>query len=398
MLVGDESTMNVTMDTYPQHSNTGLGPTRESSQTPPTLGVLGYQQSSPQGNGAFGGLINGIGGMKLTGESTFNDKQAFEPFSHQLNNRHSATSFQFAANEYTNGFLNRPTMQQSLSGFGDMPRTERPRPLSEQIFYPNQYDLYGGGMAGPNSPHDPSASFGHQAYFGNGSFGRINRQQSAISSPRSAGFPSQYEDPRAAFPRPQSLNFGNHRTPSYAGPGGDYSAYGRNMPMSPQYPMTPMSPMGPYGSGAGTPRVQRQAEDYTHNLRSSLLEEFRVSSKTNKKYELKDIYNHVVEFSGDQHGSRFIQNKLETANSDEKERVFKEILPNALQLMTDVFGNYVIQKFFEHGNQVQKTKLASNMQSHVLTLSRQMYGCRVVQKVSWVVCPFRLHHANMICF
>lgn len=63
----------------------------------------------------------------------------------------------------------------------------------------------------------------------------------------------------------------------------------------------------------------------------------------------QDIVGSIVEFSGDQHGSRFIQQKLETANSEEKQLVFDEILPNALQLMTDVFGNYVIQKFFEHG-------------------------------------------------
>lgn len=90
----------------------------------------------------------------------------------------------------------------------------------------------------------------------------------------------------------------------------------------------------------------------------------------------------MVEFSGDQHGSRFIQQKLETANSDEKEQVFREIQPNCLQLMTDVFGNYVVQKLFEHGNQTQKKILANQMKSHVLTLSTQMYGCRVVQKVS----------------
>ena len=95
----------------------------------------------------------------------------------------------------------------------------------------------------------------------------------------------------------------------------------------------------------------------------------------------KDIYNYIVEFSGDQHGSRFIQQKLETANSDEKDQVFRELYPNAIQLMTDVFGNYVIQKFFEHGNQSQKKTLANQMRTHILTLSTQMYGCRVVQKV-----------------
>ena len=48
--------------------------------------------------------------------------------------------------------------------------------------------------------------------------------------------------------------------------------------------------------------------------------------------------------SMDQFGSRFIQQKLETASTEEKNMVFHEIIPQALSLMTDVFGNYVIQK------------------------------------------------------
>lgn len=48
--------------------------------------------------------------------------------------------------------------------------------------------------------------------------------------------------------------------------------------------------------------------------------------------------------SADQYGSRFIQQKLETATTDEKNMVFDEIVPHALSLMTDVFGNYVVQK------------------------------------------------------
>ncbi|KAI5864670.1 ARM repeat-containing protein [Durotheca rogersii] len=122
-------------------------------------------------------------------------------------------------------------------------------------------------------------------------------------------------------------------------------------------------------------------QDPGKGVRSVLLEEFRSNVKTNnKRYELKDIYSYIVEFSGDQHGSRFIQEKLQTANSDEKDQVFREIEPNALQLMKDVFGNYVIQKFFEHGNQVQKKIIAAQMKGKVTELSTQMYACRVVQK------------------
>ncbi|KIW47386.1 uncharacterized protein PV06_00086 [Exophiala oligosperma] len=129
-----------------------------------------------------------------------------------------------------------------------------------------------------------------------------------------------------------------------------------------------------------TSRIPTRDLEQNPIARSAVLDDFRLNSKTNKRFELKDIYTYVVEFSGDQHGSRFIQQKLETANSDEKEQIFKEIQPNLLQLMTDVFGNYVIQKMFEHGNQSQKKVLANQMRGHVMHLSLQMYGCRVVQK------------------
>jgi len=95
----------------------------------------------------------------------------------------------------------------------------------------------------------------------------------------------------------------------------------------------------------------------------------------------QEIYNHSVEFSGNQHGSKFIQNKLETATSDEKDRIFCEIMPNAIQLMKDIYGNYVIQKFFERGDQSQKTALFNVMSGKVYELSCQIYGCRVVQTV-----------------
>ncbi|KAK2764936.1 mRNA binding protein puf3 [Arachnomyces sp. PD_36] len=155
-----------------------------------------------------------------------------------------------------------------------------------------------------------------------------------------------------------------------------------NYPGAKLSPLPGFYPMPHLNNLAAAPVVSRGPRENDPNqiTRSPLLEEFRANSKGNKRYELKDIYNHIVEFSGDQHGSRFIQQKLETANSDEKDQVFREIQPNSLQLMGDVFGNYVVQKLFEHGNQPQKKILANQMKGHILTLSTQMYGCRVVQK------------------
>ncbi|KAH8310045.1 hypothetical protein KR044_011151, partial [Drosophila immigrans] len=129
------------------------------------------------------------------------------------------------------------------------------------------------------------------------------------------------------------------------------------------------------GAGAGAPQPGR----------SRLLEDFR-----NQRYpnlQLRDLTNHIVEFSQDQHGSRFIQQKLERATSAEKQMVFNEILGAAYSLMTDVFGNYVIQKFFEFGTPEQKNTLGMQVKGHVLQLALQMYGCRVIQKALESISP-----------
>ncbi|CAH1438400.1 unnamed protein product [Lactuca virosa] len=116
---------------------------------------------------------------------------------------------------------------------------------------------------------------------------------------------------------------------------------------------------------------------------SSLLDELK--NNKNKSFELSDVVDHVIEFSTDQYGSRFIQQKLESATVEEKNIIFPEIVPHARSLMTDVFGNYVIQKFFEHGTKSQRRELAGQLIGHVLPLSLQMYGCRVIQKALEVV-------------
>ncbi|KAJ1309525.1 hypothetical protein OPQ81_006298 [Rhizoctonia solani] len=113
--------------------------------------------------------------------------------------------------------------------------------------------------------------------------------------------------------------------------------------------------------------------------RSPLLEQFRADKS--KTWQLRDIRGHVAEFCGDQHGSRFIQQKLETATDEEKEAIFSELVPgNFVSLMTDVFGNYVVQKLIEFGSVEQRDLLVNVMEGHMLSLSLQMYGCRVVQK------------------
>ncbi|TVU05111.1 hypothetical protein EJB05_48262 [Eragrostis curvula] len=124
--------------------------------------------------------------------------------------------------------------------------------------------------------------------------------------------------------------------------------------------------------------IQGHREKIDEPKACSFLEELKTNRA--RRVELSDITGRIVEYSADQHGSRFIQQKLENCTAEEKASVFAEVLPHASSLMTDVFGNYVIQKFFEYGTREQRRDLATKLVGHVLPLSLQMYGCRVIQK------------------
>lgn len=74
---------------------------------------------------------------------------------------------------------------------------------------------------------------------------------------------------------------------------------------------------------------------------------------------------HMLEFSLDQLGSRFIQQKLDTLTPEELEAAFAEIAPKGIMLMNDVFGNYVIQKFLELEVDTHRQELAQQMKGQV---------------------------------
>lgn len=125
-------------------------------------------------------------------------------------------------------------------------------------------------------------------------------------------------------------------------------------------------------------------------VRDPLVEEFRNTYGKSRQWGLRDLLGHVVAFCQDQHGSRFIQQRLEVCSEVDKQLVFDEIMPSAQSLMTDVFGNYVLQKLFEYGTPDQCEALALLLKGQAVQLAMQMYGCRVVQKALEYVSTPRL--------
>ena len=145
------------------------------------------------------------------------------------------------------------------------------------------------------------------------------------------------------------------------------------------------SNLGPATAYDGTrSRGRRDFRDFRGDATpgSALLEAFKKNAKSREipSLSLADVAGHVCEFARDQHGSRFIQQRLENAASDEIAAALAEMLPEAVDLASDVFGNYVAQKFFECGDSAARATLSARLEGHVLKLSLHAYGCRVVQK------------------
>ncbi|RXN38951.1 pumilio -like protein [Labeo rohita] len=202
------------------------------------------------------------------------------------------------------------------------------------------------------------------------------------SSPGPVGMPLPNQGPSHSLTPPPSLS--THGSSSSLNLGGLTNGSGRFISAAPgaeakyRSATTGSSLFSPSSQLFPSSRLRYGMSDVMPSGRSRLLEDFRNNRYPN--LQLREIAGHVMEFSQDQHGSRFIQLKLERASPAERQLVFNEILQAAYQLMVDVFGNYVIQKFFEFGSLDQKLALAERIRGHVLSLALQMYGCRVIQK------------------
>ncbi|XP_032159297.1 pumilio homolog 1 isoform X8 [Mustela lutreola] len=232
----------------------------------------------------------------------------------------------------------------------------------------------------PQPQQQPSNSLASSSFYGNNSLSS-NSQSSSLFSQGSAQ------------PANTSLGFGSSSSlgatlgsalGGFGTAGGLTNGSGRYISAAPgaeakyRSASSASSLFSPSSTLFASSRLRYGMSDVMPSGRSRLLEDFRNNRYPN--LQLREIAGHIMEFSQDQHGSRFIQLKLERATPAERQLVFNEILQAAYQLMVDVFGNYVIQKFFEFGSLEQKLALAERIRGHVLSLALQMYGCRVIQK------------------
>ncbi|VDM75618.1 unnamed protein product [Strongylus vulgaris] len=205
-----------------------------------------------------------------------------------------------------------------------------------------------------------------------------NRSDQYSGMSTSSGFPTLAQPPQLMYmqfnqPPAQGAapSLGSSAMPTmpgaHLGPGLGVQNFG-----SSRVPLFGAPAPSPNSAHFGGAHNRRRTEDNNGRQpsRSHLLDDFR--NNRTPQLQITDILSHVVEFAKDQHGSRFIQQKLERASAKEKQLLFEEVLANAHALMVD--------KFFEFGTPEQKVALGRALKGDVMNLALQMYGCRVIQK------------------
>jgi pumilio RNA-binding family len=374
---------------------------KHNRRSSPTKGAGAHHSDDNSKNESVHEISNGIpipvpGNNTQTQMGTTPDMSSmpsYYPLPHQMNQQFSTTPTQWCGYDMNGAygtpptslfsstppqFFGYPSVTSPLANFGNLSVSSRQR-----------HDSFGSNIAPisrvqnyttsvpQQTPQNfvlvqsPPGSFGTSPtpfYYGTGGFGNMNMAQRAVAPPNAPVYAPQNSARAVYTNQPQGMpNGGLQGYPSPTGPPSQHTPTNRRPPQIPG--------INPHGRVSV---VNSNASDKSSPARSQQLDDFRNSRLPH--LQLSDLGKNVVEFARDQHGSRFIQQKLERTSNKEKQMIFEEVIKNAEQLMTDVFGNYVIQKFFEFGTPEQKDQLVDAIRGNVMKLALQMYGCRVIQK------------------
>lgn len=141
------------------------------------------------------------------------------------------------------------------------------------------------------------------------------------------------------------------------------------------------------GYGAPYPYHNQNSGPGPKIYKNQWVKEFcgRLTKRSGPQPELCEAYGHMVDASGEQESSRWLQTKLAVATNEEKTRILLEIADDARTVMICSFGNYVMQNLIEYTGQGEKYHILQQMKGHVNDLARNKHGCRVVQKVRTVI-------------
>jgi len=310
------------------------------------------------------------------------------------------TSNMASGSPMSSGYSNYGANSTPLSTFSDYTQLKPQMPIAPQnppqflqgvnnMYYPNMHPMQMGmpSMYPPPYQHHQYMGGMGSMYpnMGHGYYGGYMPQQHPSMMPHYSGSlpimntmmssPLPTMSPYGMPNQPMGMSPYMHKSPGYdINMQSQGSGYTNSFGMSQVRPQAPAK-LSPNKTLFGSPSTNSAAIPI-----SKFVEDFRYKLNLNKTVELSEIIGHIVELAQDQYGSRYIQQKLESASEVEKAAIFDEIKTQPFKLITDVFGNYVVQKTLELGTPEQRKDLISKLLRSIFDLSQHMYGCRVVQK------------------
>uniref|UniRef100_A0A674NNK5 Pumilio homolog 1 n=1 Tax=Takifugu rubripes TaxID=31033 RepID=A0A674NNK5_TAKRU len=320
----------------------------------------------PQQQGGPGGAL---GGSSFYGSSSLNSSSQSSSLFSQGSGQPGPGSASLGFSQPTSSSLG-ATLGATLGGFGTAVANSSGGSGSRRDSLTGNNELY---------KRTPSSltPIGHGGFY-NGTLG-------FSPSPGPVGMPLPNQGPSHSLTPPPSLS--NHSSSSNLNLGGLTNGSGRFISAAPgaeakyrSAASSGSSLFSPSSQLFPSSRLRYGMSDVMPSGRSRLLEDFRNNRYPN--LQLRDIAGHIMEFSQDQHGSRYNIWSLPCMSSFINIEInidFGRLIIYGKILFVDVsvHGLFYVLQF---GSLDQKLALAERIRGHVLSLALQMYGCRVIQK------------------
>lgn len=161
----------------------------------------------------------------------------------------------------------------------------------------------------------------------------------------------------------------------------------------------------PRSNYTGSPRAPSVAEHHRPGKvkryqpgssdRANPLQQFK---STSEEPTVDVLVQNILHFARDSQGSRFLQQKMETATVDERVLLVEGIRNHIVELSCHPFGNYVVQNFFKHATKSQMVLMTHQFFGSIKKISNDTHGCRAIQFALEIVSlPLRNKLINEVC-
>lgn len=115
--------------------------------------------------------------------------------------------------------------------------------------------------------------------------------------------------------------------------------------------------------------------------------------RTVEKFPLSTVFGSLAEFAANQHGSQFIQLKIENASLDDCNTLALESIQSLSVLILDPYANFALQSILRHCDALMQQSFVDTLLWHgmLLPLASHDFGCHVLQALFEIATASQQH-------